>query len=125
MNSFAHYSFGAVYQWIVENIGGIRAAAPAYDELTIAPQPGGNITWANTSYATAHGPAETKWKLDGDRFTLDVTIPCNTRATVILPTSDASSVNEGGKPVTENREVTALPAQSSRVALAIGSGRYQ
>jgi alpha-L-rhamnosidase len=125
MNSFAHYSFGAVYQWIVENIGGIRAARPAYDELIISPQPGGNITWANTRYLTPHGPVETKWKLDGNRFALDVTIPCNTRATVILPTSDAASVTEGDKPVTENREVTALPAHNSRVALAIGSGRYQ
>jgi alpha-L-rhamnosidase len=125
MNSFAHYSFGAVYQWIVENVGGIRAACPAYDELLISRHPGGKITWANTRFVTPHGPAETKWKLDGNRFALDVTIPCNTRATVVLPTSDAASVTEGGKPLTENREVTALPPQNGRAVFSVGSGRYR
>ncbi|HSZ56624.1 MAG TPA: family 78 glycoside hydrolase catalytic domain [Tepidisphaeraceae bacterium] len=124
MNSFAHYSFGAVYQWIVENVAGIRAATPAYDDLIISPQPGGNLTWANTRYLTAHGPVETKWKLDGTHFALDVTIPCNTRATVVLPTSDTASVNEGGKPLTANREVTALPAYNGRTAFSVGSGQY-
>ena len=37
MNSFAHYSFGAVYQWMVENIGGIRSDGPAYKHMIIAP----------------------------------------------------------------------------------------
>ena len=41
MNSFAHYSFGAVYQWIVENIGGIRSEVPSYKHIIIAPVPGG------------------------------------------------------------------------------------
>ncbi len=50
MNSFAHYSFGAVYQWMVENIGGIRGVEPGYAHFTIAPQPGGKLTWANTRY---------------------------------------------------------------------------
>ena len=40
MNSFAHYSFGAVYQWMVENIGGITSDGPAYKRIVIAPQPG-------------------------------------------------------------------------------------
>jgi alpha-L-rhamnosidase len=124
MNSFAHYSFGAVYQWIVENVGGIRAATPAYDQLTIAPQPGGNLTWANTRYVTPHGSVETKWKLDGPRFTFDVTIPCNTTATIILPTSDANSVAEGGKSVSNNPDLTRLPARKGKVALSAGSGHY-
>ncbi len=38
--------FGAVYQWMVENIGGIRNAAPAYKRIVIAPQPGGRLEWA-------------------------------------------------------------------------------
>ena len=50
MNSFAHYSFGAVYQWMVENIGGIRSEAPAYKQIVIDPRPGGRLTRAETSY---------------------------------------------------------------------------
>ena len=43
MNSFAHYSFGAVYQWMVENVAGIRNDAPAYKKIVIAPTPGGGF----------------------------------------------------------------------------------
>ena len=46
MNSFAHYSFGAVYQWMVENIGGIKSDGPAYKHIVIEPQPGGRLTHA-------------------------------------------------------------------------------
>ena len=46
MNSFAHYSFGAVYQWMVENIGGIRTDGPAYKQILIAPQIDAGLTWA-------------------------------------------------------------------------------
>ena len=48
MNSFAHYSFGAVYQWMVENIGGIKSDGPAYKHITIAPKLDPNLTWART-----------------------------------------------------------------------------
>ena len=44
MNSFAHYSFGAVYQWMVENIGGIKSDGPAYKQILIEPHPGGALT---------------------------------------------------------------------------------
>ncbi|MBN1443745.1 MAG: family 78 glycoside hydrolase catalytic domain, partial [Planctomycetes bacterium] len=47
MNSFAHYSFGAVYQWMVETIGGIRSDGPAYKSIVIAPHPGGKLTSAS------------------------------------------------------------------------------
>src|SRR6185312_110472 len=60
MNSFAHYSFGAVYQWMVENIGGIRSSDDsAYAHILIAPHPGGTITWARTSYNSVHGAMAT------------------------------------------------------------------
>ena len=48
MNSFAHYSFGAVYQWMVENIGGIRSDGPAYKHIVIEPWLDPNLNWAKT-----------------------------------------------------------------------------
>ena len=63
MNSFAHYSFGAVYQWIVENAGGIRMADVAYGKLRIEPRPGGGVTWANTRYDSVRGPIATSWRI--------------------------------------------------------------
>ena len=51
MNSFAHYSFGAVYQWMFENIGGIRQTSPGYKTVLIAPEPGGKLTGPGSTIA--------------------------------------------------------------------------
>ncbi|RKY24928.1 MAG: alpha-L-rhamnosidase, partial [Planctomycetota bacterium] len=80
MNSFAHYSFGAVGQWMFENIGGIKAGDVGYKEIIIKPQVGGNLTWAKTSYNSIHGRIVTNWKVDKGVFDLKVTIPANTTA---------------------------------------------
>ena len=66
MNSFSHYAFGAVYQWMVENIGGIRGGEPGYKKIVIAPQIGGGLTWANTSYRSVRGEIETRWRVEGE-----------------------------------------------------------
>ena len=88
MNSFAHYSFGAVYQWMVENIGGIKSDGPAYKQILIEPHPGGRLTHAETSYQSIRGEIATAWTKEGGKLTLNVTIPANTTATVILPPPD-------------------------------------
>jgi alpha-L-rhamnosidase len=95
MNSFAHYSFGAVYQWIVENIGGIHSDAVGYKRILIAPRPGGKLTSAHTVYRSIRGTIETDWKTIGGKFVLDVTIPPNTTATVILPSGTRQEIASG------------------------------
>jgi alpha-L-rhamnosidase len=125
MNSFAHYSFGAVYQWIVENVAGIRPAAPGYERITIAPQPGGKLTWARTTYHSTRGPIATSWRTDNNRFTLDVTIPANTTATVHLPAWNAADCTEAGKPLDQSEGVSNVSTAAGQVTLTIGSGTYR
>ncbi len=95
MNSFAHYSFGAVYQWMVENIGGIHSDGPGYKHLVIAPAPDGKMTSAKTSYDSIHGLISTDWKLEKGKFKLDVTIPPNTTAQVIFPNGITKEIGSG------------------------------
>lgn len=85
MNSFAHYSFGAVAQWLFETVGGIRPLEPGFRKILIRPEPGGKLTWAETSYQSVRGLISTKWKRKGSMISLEVTIPPNTRAVVELP----------------------------------------
>ena len=85
MNSFAHYSFGAVGQWMIENIGGINTDGPAFKKILIRPQPGGHLTWAKTTYHSIRGPITSNWKIDRGRLILDVAIPPNTTAVVYVP----------------------------------------
>jgi len=120
MNSFAHYAFGAVYQWIVENAGGIRSEGPGYRDLVIAPQPGGTLTWARTGYRSVAGQISTSWKIAGGKMTMGVVIPANTRATIRLP-GVAGEISESGSPVSRQKDLQ----QVSPGVFVAGSGTYE
>lgn len=121
MNSFAHYSFGAVYQWMVENIGGIRTDGPGYRNITIAPQPGGKLTWAKVALETSNGKVESAWNVAGGRLRVDVTIPPNTTAKITLP-GKPEDLTESGEPVTRGA-IDRVDAGS--VTVTRGSGTYR
>jgi alpha-L-rhamnosidase len=97
MNSFAHYSFGAVYAWMARTIGGIHLDAPL-KMLLIMPKFDPRLSWARTSYRSPYGTIATSWNRDRERVDLEVTIPANTKAMVWLPL-DAGDVTEGGRPI--------------------------
>ncbi|MGE4285800.1 MAG: family 78 glycoside hydrolase catalytic domain [Phycisphaerae bacterium] len=89
MNSFAHYSFGAVCQWIFENIGGISPAEPGFGSIVIKPALGGGLTWSNCSYDSVRGTITCNWRIEGDKKVFDISVPANTTATIILPASES------------------------------------
>ena len=124
MNSFAHYSFGAVYQWMVENIGGIRSLEPGYKKILIAPQIGGELTWANTDYDSIHGRISSHWRIDDRQLTLEVSVPANTTAEVRLPVSTSASVRESGTPLTDAVGVASVNTVSDETIIQVGSGSY-
>ena len=124
MNSFAHYSFGAVYQWMVENIGGIRSDGVAYKRITIVPQPGGDLTWADVRYNSIRGEIGSHWQKKDGRFTLDVTIPPNTTATVVIPAKSADTITCDGKDISATAEVKLLHRGKDHATLAVESGKY-
>jgi alpha-L-rhamnosidase len=124
MNSFAHYSFGAVYQWMVENIGGIRSAAPSYKELLIAPQLDDKLTSAAVAYSSIRGLITTDWRKKGGQFLFNMTIPANTTAQVALPAKSAAAITESGRPLAEAPGVRFLRLEGPNVLLSVGSGHY-
>ncbi len=126
MNSFAHYSFGAVAEWMFRTIAGIDTETAGYRDIIIRPQPGGRLTWARASYKSINGLIETQWKIDGEKLTLDVTIPANTTATVFVPTSDILSVTESGQKAATG-QVDGIDFAGTKDGCAVfklGSGNY-
>ena len=115
MNSFNHYSFGSVGEWMYSTVAGIELdeAHPGYKAFVVRPRPGGGLTSAKASLDSIHGSIVSDWKLAGGTFTLNVTVPVNTTATVYLPYG--TNVQESGK---------APPAKSADGGYAIGSGAY-
>ncbi|WP_269525309.1 family 78 glycoside hydrolase catalytic domain [Coraliomargarita parva] len=126
MNSFNHYSFGAVYQWMMESIGGIQMLDTAYQEILIAPEPGGHLTHAKVSYASVRGLIQCRWKLEDGHMELDVTIPANTTAILRLPTQDLCMVTESGQAILDATGVQRHPAAPcGQVQLRLESGHYR
>lgn len=125
MNSFNHFSLGAVYQWMVETIGGIRKEGPAYKRLVIAPEPGGKVTSAHVTYDSIHGLIETEWQVNGRQLDLMVRIPANTTATIILPAADKADISEGGRLVQDTDALQWVKQEPGRIYLEAGSGQYR
>lgn len=115
MNSFNHYAYGAIGDWMYRTVAGIREAAPGYKKIIIAPEPGGGLTNASASLMSPYGLIKSGWKIQNGIFRLEVTVPPNATADVVLP--DVSGL-------------TATPSltpqrQNGKAHFAIGSGTYR
>ncbi len=94
MNSLNHYSLGSVGEWLYEHVAGIRAARPGYEHVEIAPEPGG-LAWARASYQSVRGPIASEWSQDDGVFRLEVEIPANVTATVVMPDGESHDIGPG------------------------------
>ncbi len=126
MNSFNHYAYGAIGDWMYQYIGGIQLdpMQPGYKHIIIHPQPGGGITSAKTSYESLYGTIATEWKQEGKQFQLMTEIPPNTTATVWLPASEAGQVKEGNLPLADAPGVLDVRQSDGGLQVEVGSGRY-
>lgn len=133
MNSFAHYSFGAVCEWMLKRLAGIDSASPGFKHIIIRPSPpspGSNparepINWVKAHYDSIHGRIVSSWRRTTDRFELETTIPANTTATVIVPAKSVESVTESGKPLNQATGVKFVRMNGDSVVLAVESGSYR
>jgi alpha-L-rhamnosidase len=85
MNSFNHYAYGAVGDWMVSTVAGLEIGEPGYKKILFKPRPGGSITSAEARLKTPQGEAGISWKLDGKSLDLQLTVPEGSEATLSLP----------------------------------------
>jgi len=114
MNSFNHYAYGAIGDWMYKNIAGIQPLEefPGYKRFVIAPKPGGGITSTEASFESVYGRISAAWQVQNNLMQLTVEVPPNTKAKLIFPDVLKGSVkDEQGKQVTEED-------------VWIGSGKY-
>ncbi|MCP4641009.1 MAG: family 78 glycoside hydrolase catalytic domain, partial [bacterium] len=126
MNSFSHYAFGSVCEWMFASMVGIDTEGPGFKRIRIAPNPGGHgITSASASYDCINGRIASSWRIENGRFHLDVTVPANTMARVSVPALSASEVTESGKPATGAEGLVSVEQRDGTVTFEVGSGTYQ
>ena len=96
-DSFNHYSFGAVCQFLFEYVAGIRPSfdAPGFQEFELKPVIGGSLTWAEASYRTQYGLIHSRWDKHGDRFTYTCTVPKGATAHLTLPDGRTETLRAG------------------------------
>ncbi len=88
-----HYSPGAVCDWLFNTVAGIRVAGR--NCFRIQPVPGGTLTWAEASYLSLYGPVSSRWQIQDGQLFIDVSLPANTSAIVILPDGSKTAVGAG------------------------------
>ena len=126
MNSFNHYAYGAIGDWMYRSVAGLDTdgEGPGYKRIRIQPHIGKGLDHAAASLHTPYGLAESKWSRQNGRLTLDVTIPPNTTATVFLPAADPGKMREGESLLNEVPGLKVLGTAGGSVQVAIGSGAY-
>ena len=124
MNSFNHYAFGAVGEYLYRYVGGIQPASPGYKTIKIRPILGAGVSWAKTGFESPYGRIATAWKVEASNLQLDVTIPANTTATIYVPAKDAAAISESGQPVAKALGVKFLRLEAGAAVYAVGAGTY-
>lgn len=126
MNSFNHYAFGSVNEWLFEYAAGIQVGEAGYRTFTIKPEIARlGIKQVKATYHSINGTITTAWKKDGSSIQLQVTVPTNTVATVFIPTVNPTTVLEGGRAIKTNSAITVKDYKGGYLPVEIGSGVYQ
>jgi alpha-L-rhamnosidase len=121
-----HYAFGDVSAWFYQYLAGINLDPdrPAFKHFIIRPRPIGDLKWVKAAHETVFGPIAVSWKRDEGSFTLDISVPVNTSATVYVPTKDSAKITESGKPANDAPAVKFLRQEGNAAVFQVGSGNY-
>lgn len=129
MNSFNHYSFGAVAAWMYNYSLGIQRdeSSPGFQHFILqpTPDPTGKMTYAQGYLDSMYGKIRSAWSLENGRWTYACTVPANTTATLYLPAASAKKVREGGKKLKKVAGITVEGMEGDRLVLELTSGEYK
>lgn len=127
MNSFNHYSFGAVGQWMMAYSLGIQRGEPGFQKFILQPEPDptGIMTSAEGYYDSMYGRIRSAWKVEGKTLTYKATVPANTTAALYLPASAASAVKESGQPAGSSKGITFQKFENGKAVYLLQSGSYE
>ena len=126
MNSFNHYAYGAIGDWMYRKMVGLDTYEDGvgYKHIKIQPHIGGGFTNASASLETYYGTVSSGWKIENNNVLMDVEIPANTTATVFVPAASATAISESGKAISAIPEIKTGAVEDGYVPLQLGSGKY-
>ena len=127
MNSYNHYAYGAIGEWLYRVVAGIEIdpQKPGYKHIIFQPHAGGGLSFARATHQSLYGTVFSGWELKDRQMNVSVEIPANTTATVKLPQARLDKVLEGGRPLAGVKEVLSSSQKGQTAVIEVGSGRYE
>ena len=127
MNSFNHYAYGAIGDWMYRVSAGIEEMKPGYKEILIQPHTTKNLSYAKASFESSYGTIASGWTRKDGKIIVHVIIPANTKATVMLQVDGPAKVTENGHSllqVDSNSFIIEETKEGKAIGLKRGSGEY-
>lgn len=122
-----HTPFCLISGYFFKYLAGIQAdpALPGFKHIIINPSVENDLSFADAFYDCMYGRIVCNWKREKEHFTLHVSIPANTTATVYIPTTSAAGITESGQAVNKVKNVKYLGMEGGKAVYEIGSGSYR
>lgn len=125
MNSFNHYAYGAVGDWLYRKVAGISPDPehPGFKSFVVKPHPGNEMNDVRATYDSPYGKIVSTWKIQDGEFHLTVKIPVNTRAEIFVP-STGNRLDINGKPELTAESLSEQGLDYQYYKVDKGSGTY-
>nr|MBO2494256.1 alpha-L-rhamnosidase [Clostridia bacterium] len=126
MNSFNHYAYGSIGDWLYRVVAGIDTdeERSGYKHIYIKPTLGGGLTYVKAELKSMYGKIKSEWRIQDDQIEISICVPHNTTATVVLPFAMPDAVYENDKCLKETEGILDYQAVDDGVKIEVGSGEY-
>lgn len=125
MNSFNHYAYGAIGEWMIRALAGIDLTEPGYRRLLIHPRPIEGLSFVSAWQKTPYGRVSCEWRIEEDGLHIvNCNIPCGTTAVAVLEQAELCQVTDGEKRLSDSAGVVRAWQSEEDVMLELESGSY-
>lgn len=125
MNSFNHYAYGAIGDWMYRSVAGLDTYEDGvgYKHIKIQPHIDKRLAQVKAELQTPYGKASSGWKSANNQTTLDVIIPANSIATIFIP-AKTEQIKEGSQSLSTAKEIKLEGTEGNQSKVTVGSGTY-
>jgi len=126
MNSFNHYAYGAIGDWLYSYVAGIAGDPdfPGYKHFNLLPHPGGGLTSASATLKTVYGTILSEWNIENGKMNYSCQVPPNTSATIRFDHVELKDILVNDLPILGNKSITVSESRG-KVNIEVGSGKYK